>query len=128
MPGVVSTRVGYTGGDNPSPTYDTVCAGDGHTEALRVEYDPSETSYEALLQAFFEEHNPTRRSKAQYKSALWPTTDEQKAAAEAMKESLESKHGVKLHTDIEEAKEFWDAEEYHQKYLEKMTGPGWMSW
>lgn len=61
------TRVGYTGAEAPNPTYNSVCRGDGHTEALRVEFDPKVISYEQLLDAFFDQHMPTRKSKAQYK-------------------------------------------------------------
>ena len=69
---MVSTRVGYTGGDSPDPTYGSVCAGDGHTEALKVEFDPSVVSYEALLAKFLSVHDPCVSMTTQYQSAVWP--------------------------------------------------------
>ncbi len=84
LQGVLATRVGYTGGTAPSPTYKSVCGGDGHTEGIRVTFDPAVVSYEQLLNVFFEEHNPTgRRGKVQYKSAIWYHSPEQEAAARA---------------------------------------------
>ncbi|KAL0033515.1 hypothetical protein WJX79_000545 [Trebouxia sp. C0005] len=72
LPGVLSTRVGYTGGSKPNPTYDSVCSGDGHTEAVKVEFNPHELPYEGLLKAFFKEHSPTtKKGSTQYKSAIW---------------------------------------------------------
>mmetsp|Transcript_28251 Transcript_28251/g.92209 ORF Transcript_28251/g.92209 Transcript_28251/m.92209 type:complete len:125 (+) Transcript_28251:191-565(+) len=124
MDGVVDTRVGYTGGSNDNPTYQTVCRGDGHTEALKVTYDPKKISYEEILQEFWSEHRPNERSKVQYRSAIWPTTAEQAETAKKMKAELEAKHG-KVATAIEKPKEWHDAEEYHQQYIEKMSGRRW---
>jgi len=123
--GVLNTRVGYTGGDSPDPTYNSVCRGDGHTEALKVEYDPSVISYERVLDIFWKEHNPTYKSKPQYKSGIWPTTDEQMETALASREKIAQKYG-KVATDIEPAKTWYDAEEYHQKYIAKQSGRQWI--
>jgi len=109
----VATTVGYTGGSSKKPTYETVCAGDGHTEAIRIEYDPSEVTYEQLLDQFYKEHTP-RRAKVQYKSAIWFHDEEQKKIAEATVNA----HGGKF-VDIDPVDEWHDAERYHQKYLEK---------
>lgn len=78
----MSTRVGYTGGETPSPTYKSVCAGDGHTEALQIEYDPTVIDYEALLNKFWSEHDYSFNYMNQYKSAVWAHNDEQRAIAE----------------------------------------------
>ena len=120
----MNTRVGYTGGEYPDPTYNTVCAGDGHTEAIKIDYDPSQTSYEELLDVFWEEHNPTYRSKPQYKSAIWPQDKKQEEIAAESKRKLEENFGKELATDIDEPKTWYDAEEYHQKYFDKMSGRG----
>lgn len=117
----MSTRVGYTGGDAADPTYGSVCGGDGHTEALKIEYDPSVMSYDRILSIFWKEHNPTYRAKAQYKSAIWATTPEQLEAAQRSKKEIEEKYGKVLATDILPAKQWHDAEEYHQKYIEKQS-------
>jgi len=115
----VNTRVGYIGGENKRPTYESVCAGDGHTEAIQIEYDPLEISYDALLDAFYNGHRPSR-GKAQYKSAVWYHDEQQK-------ERLEALLGPSLAViDVEPAKaaaqdgaDWHDAEEYHQKYYKK---------
>jgi peptide-methionine (S)-S-oxide reductase len=122
----VSTRVGYTGGKSENPTYGTVCGGDGHTEALKVEFDPRVVSYDDLLNCFWEEHNPSGyKPKVQYKSAIWPTSESQREIAIASRDAIESKYGS-VHTDIEDEQQWWDAEEYHQKYFDKMSGRQWM--
>ena len=124
-PGVVSTRVGYTGGDARNPTYKQVCAGGtGHAEAVEVEYDTETTSFEALLKLFFRIHNPTTPYGQgldvgyQYRSAIFFRTDDQRKAAEAAKQALERKGTWerKVVTQIAPAGTFWPAEEYHQKY------------
>jgi len=113
VPGVVSTTVGYTGGENPKPTYQSVCAGDQHTEAIQIEYDPSQVSYEKLLDEFWSGHRPSP-SKAQYKSAIWYHDEEQRAVAEA---AIKAKG--EAFVDVDEAKDWHDAEDYHQKYYKK---------
>ena len=126
LDGVVSQRVGYTGGSKENPTYGSVCGGDGHTEAGKIEFDPSKITYQQLLDTFWAEHNPSGyKPKPQYKSAIWPQDAEQELVARASKKSIEDKYGKTLHTDIESPTEWWDAEEYHQDYIAKQMGRGW---
>jgi peptide-methionine (S)-S-oxide reductase len=126
--GVKSTAVGYTGGDTKIPTYEEVCTdGTGHAEAVEVEFDPAEASYEQLLAVFWENHDPTQRNRqgpdvgSQYRSAIFHHTPEQQAAAVASKERLQAsgQHKRPIATEIVPAAEFYRAEEYHQQYLEK---------
>lgn len=114
----MATRVGYTGGLTQNPTYKSVCWGDGHTEAIKITFDPDVIPYSRLLSIFWKEHSPTYRAKAQYKSAVYYHTEEQRQQAEVMKADVTRQRGTCL-TDIEPAKEWYDAEEYHQKYVEK---------
>lgn len=126
--GVTSTAVGYMGGNTRNPTYEDVCTDQsGHAEVVQVEYDPSILAYEDLLKAFWENHDPTTLNRqgpdvgTQYRSAIFCHTPEQKNEAEAAK-TLLGKHRVfknPIVTSIEPAREFWRAEEYHQRYLEK---------
>ena len=131
LPGVVSTAVGYQGGYTPNPTYEEVCSGKtGHTEAVKVVYDPAEIGYEALLKVFFEAHDPTQGMRqgndvgTQYRSAIYTTTDEQARVAEATRaaydEALTASRMGTITTEIEPAPEFYYAEEYHQQYLHKV--------
>ena len=126
--GVVSTAVGYTGGHTKNPTYKEVCTDrTGHAEAVLVEYDPSQISYEDLLKLFWEIHDPTQLNRqgpdigAQYRSAIFYHTPEQQAAAIASKEKLEKSGRYKrpIVTEITPASEFWRAEEHHQQYFQK---------
>ena len=130
IPGVVSTAVGYAGGYTPNATYEEVCSGrTGHTEVVRVVYDPKQVSYETLLKAFWESHDPTQGMRqgndigTQYRSAIYYTTDAQKQAAEQgrrrYQEALSKAHRAAITTEIREAPEFYYAEEYHQQYLAK---------
>ena len=130
IPGVVSTAVGYAGGFTPNATYEEVCSGrTGHTEVVRVIYDPNKVSYENLLKAFWESHDPTQGMRqgndigTQYRSAIYVTTDAQKRAAEESKrryqEALTRAHRATITTEILDAPEFYYAEEYHQQYLAK---------
>lgn len=128
LPGVISTRVGYTGGDFPNPTYKDVCTDrTGHAEAVEVEYDPARVSYEKLLDVFWENHDPTQLNRqgpdwgTQYRSAIFFTGPEQEAAAKASKERLAKSHRYSkpIVTQIVPASTFYQAEEYHQQYLEK---------
>ncbi|CAE7312599.1 msrA [Symbiodinium natans] len=98
VPGVLKTTVGYTGGRNANPSYESVCAGDGHTEAIQIEYDPEKVSYDALLDAFLKGHQPMR-SKAQYKSAIWYHNEEQRKEAERRMEEI----GAGPVVDVDEA-------------------------
>ena len=126
--GVVRTTVGYLGGTMKNPTYRDVCTGHtGHAEVVEVEYDPSQVSYEELLNLFWENHDPTQLNRqgpdvgAQYRSAIFFHTPEQEAAARASKERLQNsgKYRRPIATEITPAAEFYRAEEYHQQYLEK---------
>ncbi len=126
--GVISTRVGYTGGHFENPTYEDVCSHKtGHAEAVEIIYDPSIISYEELLERFWKIHDPTTLNRqswdvgTQYRSAIFYHNDEQKAEALASKEEME-KSGIykkKIVTQIVPATKFYEAEEYHQQYNEK---------
>ena len=127
--GVVSTRVGYTGGRLENPTYRDVCSDmTGHAEAVEVEYDPVLVSYERLLSVFWEMHDPTTANRqgpdvgSQYRSAIFYYTPDQKAAAFASKERLQATDRYrqrKIVTEIVPATTFYPAEDYHQSYFEK---------
>ena len=118
--------MGYTGGTKENPTYGSVCGGDGHSEAVLIEFDPSRISYEALLETFWAEHNPSGyKPKPQYKSAIWAQDAQQDLAEKKKKKTIEDKYNKTLHTDIEAPSKWWDAEEYHQDYIAKQTGRGW---
>jgi peptide-methionine (S)-S-oxide reductase len=128
LPGVSATRVGYMGGTLHHPTYKDVCTDrTGHAEAVEVTYDPAKISYEELLQTFWENHDPTTLNRqgpdvgTQYRSAIFYHSPEQEAAARASKERLEKSHAFRrpIVTEIVPAVEFWEAEDYHQQYLEK---------
>ena len=125
-PGVVHTRVGYTGGDKVNPTYEQVCSGSTrHAEAVLVEYDPAQVTYTQLLNVFWECHDPTQLNRqgpdigSQYRSAIFYHSEEQKQEAEKTKAQLEAA-GSSIVTEIVPASAFYDAEEYHQMYLQKM--------
>ncbi len=128
VPGVVDTAVGYTGGALPNPTYEDVCTDrTGHAEAVRVEYDPGRVSYGELLGVFWENHDPTTPNRqgpdvgTQYRSAIFFHDTEQERIARESKVELEKSGRLSrpIVTEIVPAKEFWRAEEYHQRYLEK---------
>ena len=126
--GVKSTQVGYIGGKLANPTYDEVCNDKtGHAEAVQVEYDPSEISYDELLQVFWNNHDPTSLNRQgpdigiQYRSAIFFYNDEQKEIAQKSKDDLEKsgKLQKRIATEIVPAPQFYKAEEYHQKYFQK---------
>lgn len=116
FPGITQSVVGYTGGENRNPTYQTVCAGDGHYEALQLEYDEDQLSYEDLVDAFFSMHAVNTMGKKQYRSAILYHDEEQKETAEKV---LKSKRVPKDLDVLEPASHWHDAEEYHQKYAVK---------
>jgi peptide-methionine (S)-S-oxide reductase len=133
IPGVVTTAVGYAGGFTPNATYEEVCSGrTGHTEVVRVIYDPNKVSYETLLKAFWESHDPTQGMRqggdvgTQYRSAIYYTSEAQKKTAEASKRAyqaaLTKAHRGAITTEIADAPDFFYAEEYHQQYLAKNPG------
>ena len=126
--GVRSTAVGYMGGTLENPTYRDVCTDKtGHAEAVEVTYDSSQVSYDDLLRVFWQNHDPTTLNRqgpdvgTQYRSAIFFHDAEQEAAAKASKEALQKSGTYKkpIVTEIVPASEFWQAEEYHQQYLEK---------
>lgn len=128
LEGVVSTRVGYTGGTLKNPTYEQVCSGrTGHAEAIEITYDASRIPYEKLLEVFWTHHDPTTLNRqgndvgTQYRSAIFYTTPSQKAAAERTQALLEKAKVYKhpIVTEIAPADTFYAAEDYHQKYLQK---------
>ena len=130
LPGVISTAVGYQAGDTPNPTYEEVCSGrTNHNEVVRVVYDPSRVSYETLLKTFWEGHDPTQGMRqgndrgTQYRSGVYVTSDAQREAALASKADFQKRldaagYGA-ITTEIEDAPEFYFAEDYHQQYLAK---------
>jgi peptide-methionine (S)-S-oxide reductase len=128
VPGVVNTTVGYAGGHTKNPTYEEVCTDlTGHAEVVLVEYDPEKVSYEQLLEVFWNCHDPTQLNRqgpdvgTQYRSVIFAFTPEQREAAEASRERLErsGRYSRPIVTQILPAPEFYPAEEYHQRYLEK---------
>ncbi len=128
IPGVISTAVGYMGGDLENPTYQDVCTDQtGHAEVVEVTFDPSQVSYSDLLKVFWENHDPTQFNRQgpdygkQYRTAIFFHSPEQEAAARASKDALDRSgtYKRKIVTEITPASEFWRAEEYHQQYLEK---------
>ena len=130
LPGVIVTAVGYQGGSTPNPSYEEVCSGrTGHTEAVKVVYDPSKVSLDTLLKTFWEEHDPTQGMRqgndvgTQYRSAIYTTTPEQAEAVEKSRAAYQAaldKRGLgRITTEISPAKDFYYAETYHQQYLAK---------
>jgi len=129
--GVWSTSVGYAGGFTPNPTYTEVCTGDtAHTEVVRVVFDPKRVSYGELLQAFWENHDPTQGMRqgedvgTQYRSAIYGIGERQLQEAKASKSAYQralaaSGHGAAITTEVLPAPEFFYAEDYHQQYLAK---------
>ncbi len=126
--GVVSTEVGYMGGWLKNPTYREVCSGQtGHVEVVQMEYDPSQVSYDELLDVFWEIHNPTQLNRqgpdvgTQYRSVIFFHNAEQEAAARSSKERLQNagRFDTKIVTEILPASTFCRAEEHHQQYLER---------
>ncbi len=130
VPGVFTTAVGYAGGFTPNPTYEEVCSGfTGHTEVVRVAYDPQATSYEVLLRIFWESHDPTQGMRqgndigTQYRSAIFYYSEQQREEAEYSREFFQPRltgSGFgEITTEIVRAPEFYYAEDYHQQYLAK---------
>jgi len=130
VPGVYSTSVGYAGGHTPNPTYKEVCSGrTGHTEVVRVVFDPAKVSYETLLKVFWESHDPTQGMRqgndmgTQYRSAIFATTPEQRVQADASRAAYQRALAAAGHdpitTEIGDAGPYYYAEEYHQQYLGK---------
>lgn len=128
IPGVLSTSVGYLGGTMENPTYRDVCTGrTGHAEVVQVTYDPSRVTYDDLLTVFWENHDPTTLNRqgpdigTQYRSAIFYHDEEQKKAAESSKEERDrsGRYRRPIVTEITPATAYYEAEDYHQQYLEK---------
>ncbi len=130
QPGVYSTSVGYAAGQTPNPTYEEVCSGrTGHTEVVRVVFDPSHVGYEDLLKVFWESHDPTQGMRqggdvgTQYRSGVYAGNDEQRKLAERSRDSYQARLMAAglgaITTEILPAREFYYAEDYHQQYLAK---------
>jgi peptide-methionine (S)-S-oxide reductase len=138
QPGVLATRVGYTGGDAPNATYQNH---PGHAEAIEIQYDPAQTSYRDVLAFFFQIHDPTTRNRqgndigTSYRSAIFYADEEQKQVAEQTIADVEAS-GLwpgKVVTEVSQLGDFWEAEPEHQDYLERYPNgytchyprPGW---
>lgn len=133
LPGVLETEVGYTGGRIEAPTYEEVCRGrSGHAEAVLVQYDPEQISYSELVDHFLREHDPTQGMRQgpdvgeQYRSAIFAASPEQAEVAtralQALDRRLEERGLPLTTTQLSPLREFYRAEEYHQRYLEKNPG------
>jgi peptide-methionine (S)-S-oxide reductase len=134
IPGVWSTAAGYAGGFTRNPTYEETCSGHtGHAEVVQVVYDPAKVSYETLLKAFWENHDPTQGMRqgndrgTQYRSAIYPTTDAQLATAtsslEAFAPVVAAAGKGTITTEIKPLTTFYYAEDYHQQYLSDAKNP-----
>ncbi|WP_026414239.1 peptide-methionine (S)-S-oxide reductase MsrA [Actinomadura oligospora] len=132
--GVITTAAGYQGGHTPNPTYEEVCSGQtGHTEAVRVVYDPARVSYETLLKVFWESHDPTQGMRqgndvgTQYRSAIFTHSEAQQAQAEASRaayqQTLTAAGYPEITTELTKAPPFYFAEPYHQQYLSDTKNP-----
>ena len=126
LEGVTKTRVGYTGGRTENPTYEDVCShSTGHAEAVEVTYDDERLSYDDLLGVFWGKHNPTQLNRQgwdigdQYRSVIFFHDNEQQEAAQRSKAEEQSRYSKPVVTQIEPAQTFFEAEDYHQQYLEK---------
>ena len=130
IPGVYTTAVGYAGGSTPNPTYHEVCSGKtGHTEVVLVAFDPAQVTYETLLAAFWEHHDPTQGMRqgndvgTQYRSAIYTYSDAQRRAAEASRDAYQDALAAAgfgpITTELADAPPFYYAEAYHQQYLAK---------
>lgn len=126
LEGVTRTRVGYAGGHVESPSYEQVCYDrTGHAEVVEVTFDDERIPYEQLLAVFWAEHDPTQLNRQgpdvgeQYRSVVFVHDEAQRAAAEASRDQVQSRSSRPVVTQIEDAPAFWEAEDYHQCYLEK---------
>lgn len=132
--GVTATAVGYAGGNKANPTYEEVCTGQtGHTEVVQVEFDPDVVSYEALLDLYWDMHDPTQLNRqgpdfgTQYRSMIFHHDEDQKAAAERTKAERQAsgKYPREIVTEIVPAGDFWMGEDYHQQFFEKRGHLRW---
>ena len=128
LPGVIRTEVGYSGGVTKNPSYEDVCKGNtNHAEVVFIEYNKDEISFEVLLANFWSCHNPTTLNRqgpdigTQYRSVIFYLNNNQKKIAETSKQDYSKSNNLNIVTEISEAKEYYKAEEYHQKYIQ-ITG------
>jgi peptide-methionine (S)-S-oxide reductase len=126
LDGVTRTRVGYSGGRTDNPTYEDVCSHTtGHAEVVEVTYDPEQVSYEQLLDVFWHKHDPTQLNRQgwdigdQYRSVVFTHDEEQRQAALESKAREQANWSAPIVTEVEPAQTFYEAEDYHQQYLEK---------
>ena len=131
LDGVVDTAVGYEGGEIENPTYEQVCTGKtGHVEVAQIEFDPERIPYEDLVQKYFDVHDPTQLNRQgpdvgwQYRSVIFTEDEAQAEAAHKVLDANRDRYRSPIVTEIEPAKPFWRAEEYHQCYLEKRQSAG----
>lgn len=134
LQGVKKATSGYIGGHKVNPTYQEVCAGEtGHAEAIEIVYDPSEISFEALLEVFFKTHDPTTLNRqgadvgTQYRSGIYFHTPEQEAVAKSVIAELEKEQvfNSPIVTEVTKASTFYSAEEYHQDYYTNNPNQGY---
>jgi peptide-methionine (S)-S-oxide reductase len=132
LPGVKSVVSGYSGGKTENPTYKDICRGDtGHAEVIQIEFDPSETSYEKVIETFWEAHDPTTLNRqgndvgTQYRSIIFYHSDAQKVAAEKSKAAAQKNFSDPIVTEIVPLKKFYKAEEYHQDYYRQNSQQGY---
>jgi methionine-S-sulfoxide reductase len=130
VPGVVATRVGYSGGNLPDPTYDAVCTGKtNHAEAVEIRFDPTTISYGDILRQFFRMHDPTQLNRqgpdigTQYRSAIFYSSADEQATAIAVRNETQERLGKPVVTEIQALRQFYEAEPYHQKFTQR-TGVG----
>lgn len=130
VPGVIKTTVGYTGGKVANPSYELVCTHTTrHAEVTKIEFDPKKISYRDMVRQFFRMHDPTQLNRQgpdvgdSYRSAIFYLDDEQKKIAEEVKQMTQANYDKPIVTEITKASDFYEAEDYHQKYFEK-TGVG----
>ena len=126
LDGVKKTTVGYMGGTVKNPTYELVCSNtSGHAEVIQIEFDSEQISYSELLEVFWRIHDPTQYNRqgpdvgSQYRSVIFYHNNDQKELAESSRSAQQKKHSKPIATQITAAVEFYPAEQYHQKYLEK---------
>lgn len=129
VPGVKRVISGYAGGTVPNPTYEQICTGrTGHAEVVQIEYDPSQISYEKLIDLFWEAHDPTTLNRqgadtgTQYRSIILFSNEEEKAAAEKSKATAQAKFRNPIVTEIVPLKTFYPAEDYHQDFYKNNPG------
>ena len=127
--GVIEATSGYMNGKTQNPSYKDVCSGTtGHAEAVQVIYDPAIITYDELLSHFWDMHDPTQKNRqgpdvgTQYRSGLYVYNDTQEKLAKESLQKIQSRYSTPIATEIKKADTFWEAEEYHQRYIEKNGG------